>query len=512
MKFHRSIGSVGLLLSAVGGIVGSGWLFGPLYAAQVAGPAAILSWIIGGILMIIIGFTFAELAAAFPVAGGMVHFAELSHGPLMSFTIGWTVWLSSVVVAPVETLALVQYAANYIPGLVVPADQSHVLTAKGIIASAIVMFIMCYFNFYGAKFFSRFSTGMVFIKLIVPILTVITLLSIDFHPSNFQIAGGFMPYGWEGVMAALPLGGIIFSFIGYSPAIQMAGEAKNPQYAIPLAILGSLVCCMVLYFMLQFAFVGALPHEFLSQGWSKLHFSNDNGPFAGILLSLGAIWLVFIIYIDAIVSPFGTGFIYTGSTARVNYAMSQVGIFPHFMQHLNKRGVPMKAVMANFVIGLILFLPFPGWQSMVSFIISCFVISYSIGPIALITLRRSYADHPRPFKMPYAELIAPLAFYICNLLIYWTGWQTVSRLLIALAIGLAIFVIRYPKLKSQQPNLHISRAFWLIVYFVGLGVLSYLGSFGQGKSILTFGADFIVIAIFSIFIYLLAIRSARRDI
>lgn len=153
MSFKRTIGTPALLFSAVGGIIGSGWLFGPMYAAQVAGPAAILSWVIGGLLMIIIALTFAELASAFPVAGGMVRFAELSHGPLMSFTVGWMVWLSSVVVAPVETLALLQYAGNYLPGLVHKVAGTQVLTGQGMIAAAIIMFFMVLLNWYGAPLF-----------------------------------------------------------------------------------------------------------------------------------------------------------------------------------------------------------------------------------------------------------------------------------------------------------------------------------------------------------------------
>src|SRR5688572_9406444 len=117
MQFKRSIGSAALLFSAVGGIIGSGWLFGPLYASQIAGPSAIVAWIVGGLLTIVIAMTFAELGSAFPVAGGMVHFAEKSHGSLLGFTVGWMVWLSSMVVAPIETLAILQYASTYLPWL-----------------------------------------------------------------------------------------------------------------------------------------------------------------------------------------------------------------------------------------------------------------------------------------------------------------------------------------------------------------------------------------------------------
>ncbi len=510
MKFQRSIGSIALLFSALGGIVGSGWLFGPLYAAQVAGPAAILSWMIGGLLMISIALTFAELATAFPIAGGMVRFAEFSHGPMMSFTVGWMVWLSSVVVAPVETLALIQYTANYFPALVHKVAGTTVLTGGGVVASAIVMLVMCILNIQGAKFFSRAGTAIVSIKLIVPAITLVTLLLLDFHPSNLEAAGGFFPYGWQGVFSALPLGGVIFSFIGYSTAIQLAGEAKNPQRAIPFAIIGALVFCIFLYVLLQLAFVGALKPEYLTQGWHNLNFAGDSGPFAGILTALGAIWLVIIIYGDAVISPFGTGFIYTASTARVNYALSEIGFFPKFFKQLNKNGIPASAIAVNYIVGLFLFLPFPGWQSMVTFIISCFVIAYSIGPIALITLRRTYPNQIRPFLLPYVDVIAFIAFYICNLLIFWTGWHTVSRLMMALGVGLLVFVYRYFKLKNQGIDVQWKKSIWLIPYFIGVGVISYLGSFGHGINVIKFGVDFFVIALFSGGIFYFALQSAKK--
>ncbi len=511
MKLQRDISTISLLLAAVGGIVGSGWLFGPMYAAQIAGPAAIFSWILGGCLMMVIAFTFAELASAFPEAGGMVHFAEYSHGPLLSFTIGWLVWLSSVVVAPVETLALIQYAANYIPGLIKKAGTTHVLTGMGILAAAILMYIMTWINLQSAKLFSRTSSFIVAIKLIVPVITLLALLIFDFHSSNLSAVGGFAPFGWQGIIAALPLGGVIFSFIGYSPAIQLAGEAKNPKRAIPLAIIGSISICIVLYSLLQLAFIGAMKPEYLINGWQHLSFHGDSGPFAGILAALGVTWLVLIIYADAIISPFGTAFIYTASTARVGYAMGQTGFFPQSLNKLNSAGVPTRAMLLNYVVGLLLFLPFPGWQSMVSFIVSCFVISYSIGPIALMTLRKTLPDQMRPFRLPFANVFAFVAFYICNLLIFWTGWFTISRLLIALLIGFAVFFYRWFQNHHALQEVRWKCAIWLIPYFIGIGIISYLGTFGSGHGFIKFGYDFIVIFIFSLLVYTIAIKCIEKS-
>ncbi len=506
MDFKRSIGPIGLLFAGISSVIGSGWLFGPLYAAQIAGPAAIISWMLGGILMIIIALTFAELGSTFPVAGGMIQFAQFSHGPLVSFMIGWMVWISSVAVAPVETIGLIQYAANYIPALVTNVQDTHVLTHLGMLAAAGVMLLMCILNYYGAQFFSRSNSIITALKLIVPAATIILLMVIQFNSTNFHTAvgGGFAPFGWHGILAALPLGGVIYSFIGSNTVLQLAGETKNPQRSIPLALIGSMIFCTILYVLLQIAFVGAVTPDTFANGWDKLHYAGDSGPFVGIMSILGLGWFVMIVYADAIISPFGTGFVFTASTARVSYGLSEIGFFPASLKKLTTRGVPLRSIIINYGVGLLLFLPFPGWQKLVSFIISCFIVSYIIGPISLIALRKTKPNEHRPFQLPYANILALLAFYICNLLIFWTGWHTVSRMMIALGIGFLFFVIHC----ARQKNLWRKQwrtSWWIFPYFLMLTLISYLGTFGEGKNLISFGMDFLVIGVLTIVVYYLAL-------
>ena len=508
MKFNRAISPFGLLLAGIGSIIGSGWLFGPLYAAQIAGPAAIISWIVGGLLMMIIVLTFAELGTAFPVAGGMVRYAQYSHGPLVSFVTGWMVWISSVAVAPVETMALIQYTANYIPNLVTKVNNVTILTSLGILSSAVIMFLMCVLNYQGARFFNKSNNLITIIKLIVPISTALLLLFADFHHQNFVFtqSGGFAPYGWQGILSALPLGGVIYSFIGSSTVLQMAGESKNPHFSIPFALLGSIIFCIVLYVLLQIAFVGALEPSTLIQGWKHLSYKGDSGPFAGILVAFGLTWFVVVLYGDALISPFGTGFIYTTATARVSYGLSQIGFFPKFFKKLTKKGVPLRGVIVNYLVGLILFLPFPGWQEMISFIISCFIVSYIVGPIALIGLRKTNPEQPRPFRLPCAYFMALLAFYICNLLIFWTGWQTVYHVVITMGIGFVVFIIHCCRLKNNLLAKQWQNSWWIFPYFIGMCIISYLGNFGGGKGIISFGTDFAVMAVFTIIMFVLAVK------
>jgi amino acid transporter len=330
----------------------------------------------------------------------------------------------------------------------------------------------------------------------------------DFHLSNFHSAGGFAPDGWHGILAALAAGGVVYSFIGYSPAIQMAAETKNPKFAIPLAVIGSTIFCIFLYVLLQTAFIGAVSPASLAHGWQQLSFSGDQGPFAGIFMMLGLTWLLVIIYGDAIFSPFGTGFIYAASTGRINYALSQIGFFPDYFKKLNKNSVPMRAIVVNYIVGLLLFLPFPGWQSMASFIISCFIISYSIGPLALLPMRKRQAQQPGEFRLPYAGVFAIIAFYVCNLLVFWAGWDTVYRLMFALVIGFVVLL--YRDWRAENKIFSWNTAYWLLPYLIGICVISYLGSFGNGRNIIKFGMDFAVIGIFSLTIFWLAMRASCR--
>lgn len=506
----HSIGKIALLFTACGGIVGSGWLLGPLYAAKIAGPAAVISWVIGGLLMLLIALTFAELSAAFPRIGGMVHYGDMSHGRVISFVMGWMIWLSSVVIAPVETLALLQYSSNYLPGLLKTVNGVSSLTGMGILVAAGLMALMVVLNTLGTRFFARSSVGIVTFKLLVPLLVIITLFLVDFHTSNFT-SSGFAPFGLKGIIAALPLGGIIFSFIGYSPAIQLGGEAKDPQRSIPFAIIGAVIICIVLYVLIQIAFIGALSPASLSMGWDHISFSGDGGPLAGILTSFGIVWLVMVIYADAIISPFGTGYIYTAGTARTVYALSEIGFFHRWFMTLNKKDIPYNAMLFNYIVGLLLFLPFHAWQSMVEFLISCFIIAYCVGPITLYVLRRTMPSVKRPFKLPLYGVVCPLVFYICTLMLFWTGWQTMQYLLMAFAVGFIFIVYDTFKMRHIAWLKEWKQGLWLIVYVIGLAILSYLGSFGGGKNLLTFGMDFIVLAIFSFVIFLLSNWAVRKD-
>jgi amino acid transporter len=165
--------------------------------------------------------------------------------------------------------------------------------------------------------------------------------------------------------------------------------------------------------------------------------------------------------------------------------------------------------MINFVLGMFLFLPLPGWQAMVSFLVSGMVISYASGPIALLCMRLELPLESRPFRLPAAKIICLLAFYFCNLLAYWTGWETISKLAIAMLIGVGFFTVGAMRGWLNVSSYGFRSAIWIIPYLVGLVSISYFGAFG-GKNIISFGWDFILIGAFSAIILYLAIKNRAK--
>ncbi len=508
MELNRRFSPMSLLLLSINGMVGSAWLFAPLYAAKIAGSAAIIAWLIGGAATALIALTFAELSVLLPVAGGTSQIPQLSHGTFTSFTLSWVAWLSALTMAPIEVQATLQYASTYFPSLTHLANGVPVLTGIGFCWATALMLSLCFINIASFKGLIRFNFILFIFKMGVIALTVAMLIKVNFHPSNFAgiTATTLTPAGWQTILAAVASGGIAFAFTGFKHGVELAGEAKKLAFSIPLAIVGSVVCCLVLYLGLQIAFIGALQPSALANGWQHLSFAGDVGPFAGLAAGLGLIWLLKILYLDAAVSPLGCGLIWVTSTARILYAMGKIGYVPGLFARLSQKKFPVYAIFANFAVGMFLFLPLPGWQAMVSFLVSAMVISYAMGPIGLLCLRLELPDQERLFRLPAAKIICLLAFYFCNLLSYWTGWETMYKLAIAIGVGFVLFAVACLRGKVQASQVGMKSILWIAPYLGGLTLISYLGAFG-GKEIIPFGWDFLVIAIFSIIIMYLAVST-----
>ncbi len=507
MELNRRFSPINLLMISINGMVGSAWLFAPLYAAKIAGPLAIFSWLIAGIATIIIALTFAELSVLLPVAGGTAQIPKLSHGTFASFVMSWVAWLSAMTMAPIEVQAVLQYASTYFPSLTYLVNQKPVLTGIGLGWATVIMLSFCIINIVSFNGLIRFNFVLFVFKILVILLTIFTLMTVSFHPENFlRFSHANQSNSWQSVLTAVASGGVAFAFTGFKHGVELAGEARKLVIAIPLAIVGSVIACLMLYIGLQVAFIGAIHPSSLVHGWQNLSFAGDVGPFAGLVAGLGIVWLLKLLYIDAAISPSGTGLIYVTSTARILYAMSEIGYIPRVVSYLNKQKFPVLAILINFLLGMFLFLPFPGWEAMVSFLVSGMVISYAIGPIALLCFRLELPEQKRFFRLRASKTLCLLAFYFCNLLSYWTGWETIYKLAIAILIGFVFFGLACLKGSLKTHPKGMRSAIWIVPYLSGLVLISYFGAFG-GKGVISFGWDFFVIAIFSAVILYLAVAS-----
>lgn len=527
-RLRRDVGIVGLLFTAVGSIIGSGWLFGALSAAQIAGPASILAWGIGGVMIILIGLCYAELGTMFPVSGGVVRFPHFAFGSFASYTLGWISWLAVASTTSIEVEAALQYATNYLPWLQRLQDGVPVLTAAGFAAAATMLGIFSLINVVGIRWFARLNNALVWWKLIIICVVIIAFLFTAFHGPNFHggtlaqdHAGGFMPFGWSGVFASIATAGIVFSYLGFRQGVELAGETSHPQRNVPIAIIGSVLITAVIYVALQVAFIGALPAEALAHGWAHIgtsfsggldHVAATYGPLAALAGVMGLTWLAVLLYVDAFISPADTALIYTTVTARIAYAMGRNGNAPRSLAKVNERGVPWISVILTFIVGLIFFLPFPGWQKLVGFVTSATVLSFGSGPLAVLAMRRQLPRQDRPFRLPFVHVIAYLAFLSSNLIVYWSGWDTDWKLFVAVLIGYIVLAIHEWRYRKQTPPLEWRAGAWVVVWLAGLAVISWLGDYpAAGKHagnlhLFNFAESIGIIGVFSLLVMWIAMR------
>src|SRR5437868_6288999 len=155
---RRSVGFYGLMFVSLGSIIGSGWLLGALNAAEQAGPASVLSWILAAGMLTLLALTYAELGATYPVAGGSGRFPYYSHGPIAGFTAGWASWLQAVFVAPIEVLAVITYVNSigwvntHFNMLNKFGNNAGLLNEAGLVVAIILMLLFTTVNLAGAKF------------------------------------------------------------------------------------------------------------------------------------------------------------------------------------------------------------------------------------------------------------------------------------------------------------------------------------------------------------------------
>lgn len=557
-----------IFLISFSGMVGSGWLLGVLAGPAYAGPASILTWVVAGVFFIILALVFSELGTLFPYSGSLVRFNEFSHGPVSNFYLGWAYMIGAIATPPVETAALTGFISSYVPGIY--NSSVALLTPLGVIVALALLGLFIIVQYAGVNVFGKSNAVMTWFKMAAIILTIIFVFAFIFHARNFfALSHGFLPYGPSSVFAAMVPAGVIFSYEGFRQGLDYAGETKNPKRSVPLGMISAMLAAMATYIMLQIVFIGAVNWKaagvpvgdwsgLLSSTWSANPFFYAFHSTDETLLIGFSIFLIIV----AVVSSASTLGVYVGSSARSLYGMAKMNYIPAFFGKIHPRfRTPWISLVVTFIIGAMFLLPFPSWYALVGINSSFTVFAYLAAGITNTSLRKTAPEMERPFKTPFLTVMAPLAFVIASMLVYFSGWSTVALLLLIVDGGLPIFLLsRYGRetfhinmrsaslfsaiywvififigiiyalsllpfeeyfalfsatilvtpyllyrMSGRTASIHIRASIWIVVYSIILGIMSYYGSLGINA--IPFPYDYIIMAIMSLTIYFIAINT-----
>lgn len=500
-----------LVMLALGSLIGSGWLFGSWEAAKIAGPAAILAWVIGAVIIGAIAYNYVELGTMFPESGGMSKFAQYSHGSLLGFIAAWANWISLITLIPIEAVAAVQYMSSWPWSW---AQFTHHLLNHGVITNSgllvVFMFIIVFtlINYWSIDLLTRFTSFISIFKVAVPLLTIILLTISSFHSANYGHSWhSFMPYGSAPIFAATSVSGIIFSFDAFQTVINMGNEITNPKKNVGRGITISLSISAVLYILLQSTFITTLTPKMLSHGWHGLNF---NSPFADLAILIGLSWLSILLYLDAFVSPFGTGVSFAASSSRALAAMVDSEHLPQFIGKLNEKyHTPRTAMIFDAVLSMIMVSVFRSWSTLATVICTSTLIAYLTGPVTVVSLRKLAPQFHRPVKLKHLSWLAPLAFVLTSLAIYWGMWPTTIEVILVICLGLPIYFYYEAKNHWQQTGANLKGAAWLLCYLLFMTLSSLLGSHEfHGLNWIKYPWDFGVIIIGSLLFYFWGLKSA----
>ncbi len=557
-----------IFLISFSGMVGSGWLLGVLAGPAYAGPASILTWVVAGVFFIILALVFSELGTLFPYSGSLVRFNEFSHGPVSNFYLGWAYMIGAIATPPVEAAALTGFISSYVPGIY--NSSVALLTPLGVIVALALLGLFIIVQYAGVNVFGKSNAVMTWFKMAAIILTIIFVFAFIFHARNFfALSHGFLPYGPSSVFAAMVPAGVIFSYEGFRQGLDYAGETKNPKRSVPLGMISAMLAAMATYIMLQIVFIGAVNWKaagvpvgdwsgLLSSTWSANPFFYAFHSTDETLLIGFSIFLIIV----AVVSSASTLGVYVGSSARSLYGMAKMNYIPAFFGKIHPRfRTPWISLVVTFIIGAMFLLPFPSWYALVGINSSFTVFAYLAAGITNTSLRKTAPEMERPFKTPFLTVMAPLAFVIASMLVYFSGWSTVALLLLIVDGGLPIFLLsRYGRetfhinmrsaslfsaiywvififigiiyalsllpfaeyfalfsatilvtpyllyrMSGRTASIHIRASIWIVVYSIILGIMSYYGSLGINA--IPFPYDYIIMAIMSLTIYFIAINT-----
>ncbi|NUO75997.1 MAG: amino acid permease [Lysobacter sp.] len=444
VTLKRSLTSTQLVMLGIGAVIGAGiFVLSGHAAANHAGPAVVLSFIIAGVACALAGLCYAEFAAMLPVSGSAYSYSYATLGEFVAWFIGWNLVLEYMFAASTVAVGWSGYLNSFLEhfGLGLPASlaaaplnvvDGAIVYTGGIVnlpAVAIIAAIsgLCYVGITQSAFVNSIIVA---IKIVV-IAAFVGFAAKYVNPDNWV---PFIPenqgpgkFGIDGVIRGASV--VFFAYIGFDAVSTAAGEAKNPQRDMPIGILGSLVICTIIYIIVAGVLTGLLPYTEL--GTPK--------PVATALETYPALaWLKMVVELGAIAGLSSVILVMLMGQPRIFYTMSQDGLLPKFFAKVHPKfqtpyvGTVIVGVFAAVLAG---FLPIGLLGEMVSM---GTLLAFATVCVGVLILRSTRPDLPRPFRVPLAVIVCPLGAAICLYLFskpfaeHWkvmTSWTALGMLI-----------------------------------------------------------------------------------
>jgi APA family basic amino acid/polyamine antiporter len=446
-SLKRSLSAFSLITMGIGVIIGAG-LFSltGIAAANNAGPAVTISFLVAAIGCAFSALCYAEFASLVPVAGSAYTYSYATLGELFAWIIGWDLVLEYSVGAATVAISWSQYLVRflstyniYLPPQLVLSPFEHATLADGTVVSGIlnlpavlIVILITLVIIRGIKGSALFTSIIVALKISV-VLVFIALGWNYINPANYvpfipENTGMFGEFGWSGIFRGA--GVVFFVFIGFDIIAAMAQETKNPKRNMPIGILGSLIICTVLFGLFGYVLTGMANYT---------EFKDSAAPVAVAIAKTPYMWLGQAIILAIIIGYVSVILVDLLGQSRVFFAMSKDGLLPSLFSHVHSKfktpykGNIILCIFISLFAGLVPIRVVGEMTSigtLLAFVMVC---------LGVIILRKTQPDAPRAFKTPWVPVVPILGIITCLLMMVSLPWETWLRLIAWLGLGLIIY-------------------------------------------------------------------------
>lgn len=445
-SLKRVLGPLNLTMLGIGAIIGTGiFVLTGTVAAQNAGPAVILSFVLAGVASIFAALCYAEFASLVPMAGSAYTYGYATLGEFLAWIIGWDLVLEYALGAVTVAVGWSGYVVSFLRdvginfpaaysaarGTVVTLADGSTVTAVFNLPAVLIVAVVTALLVVGIKESARVNDIIVMIKVAVVILFIVgavwAINSANWSPFMPPNTGVREEFGWTGVMAGAGL--VFFAYIGFDAVSTAAQEAKNPQKDMPIGIIGSLLICTVLYIAVSAIATGVVPYTEL----------NVPDPIAVAADRAGMGWMSTLIKLGAIAGLSSVILVMLLGQSRIFWTMSKDGLLPQFVNQIHPRfRTPWitSIVTGVFVAFFASLLTVRDAGNLVSI---GTLLAFVIVSVGILVLRVREPNLPRAFSAPAVWITAPMGALSAGYLMYSLPWSTWQRLLIWFGIGLVVY-------------------------------------------------------------------------